>query len=576
MTQTVANDRSLFFDSFFFIAVSCLLAALASFFATATAAMAAGSPVQVTTTAPSSASECTLADAVDSVLARASLGACVWGGDNAIQLDSDATYRLATPLPTITKSVAIAGDFSLSRPARIEWASGASGRFFQVQAPARLSLSTVALAGGSASVGGAIYVGTGAELRLTGVDLESNTASVYGGAVFNQGAVAMSNSTIEGNEAGFHGGAFFNAGAGTLAIQRSLLVANRAAYGAAIAQAGDAITLDGSTVSGNHASSHGGAFFVNDGPVTIDWSTFKDNRADGLGSTFFVTSRGSVTIGRSAVTADPALGGLCHSSTNMTSAGDNAWSDASCGPPPAEVVGAEIALSELVDHGGLTRVHVPLCDWTTGICASPLFDRFACCALGECANGVQPARDQRDQFPRRDVIGGTTAASGGSACDIGAYESVCESYSLVSNGPGETVAVLFHETQIVTEERPVLLDNGSCKTHPLFDPSGSGCRISWSVYGAKLAVRDVVFIESACSFDCFHAPEDCLLNCALPDPVGWIPDPNLARETFAFDVPACNLPTESGRYLAILEDTTAPGPTWPVDPQTPIDVDSDD
>ena len=525
-------------------------------------------PVQVTTTAAASTSHCTLADAIDTVLQGQAIGACPWSPDAYVKIDKGLTYELAAPV-TVDAALDIRGDASAVDAALITWPAGQSGRFFDVVPGASLDLSNLRLAGGSADQGGAVRIQPSADARLFGVTLTGHTASYAGGAIDNAATLTIINSSLEGNTANY-GGALYNRGSGTVHITNSLLADNSSSLGGGIYQDGASLDIETSTLSANQAAL-GGALFNKKGAAAIDFSTFVDNASQLAGSVFM--EWGSLLLARSALTSTGAEA-LCFGSQYIQSAGGNVLSDSSCVPASAldEVTSQPIAMSPLVHHGGLTRVHVPLCDWSQGRCQSPLFDRDD---LSLCAAG-STHRDQRDQFNRLSPNPSSITISGGAACDVGAYESVCQG-SVVT---GPDVMVTLREYQVMDGE-PVLLDNGDCFGHPLWDEgSTNNCSISWTVQGARLEVEDIAFLDPSCQETCFPDTAACEQHCTgvggpAADnflPAGWT-EVN-GGNSYTVEVADCQLPAlaenESMRYLIGLRDKMTGESLGYWDPKTPI------
>ena len=527
-------------------------------------------PVQVTTTAAVSTSHCTLADAIDTVLQGQSVGACTasQGPDAHVKIDKGATYELAAPV-IVDAALEIRGDASAVAPAVITWPAGQSGRFFDVVPGASLDLSNFGLTGGTADQGGAMRIQTSADAQLFGVTLTGHTASFAGGAIDNAGTLTIKKSSFEGNTANY-GGALYNRGGGTVHMMNSLLADNSSALGGGIYQDGASLDIEASTLSINQASL-GGALYGKSGTTAVDFSTFVDN-ASQLGGGVFM-EWGSLLLARSALTSTGAEA-LCFGSQYIQSAGGNVLSDGSCVPASAldDITSGPIAMSPLVHHGGLTRVHVPLCDWSEGRCQSPLLDRddLSLCAAGSAH------RDQRDQFDRLSPDPSSTVISGGTACDVGAYESVCQG-SVVS---GPDVMVTLREYQVLDDD-PVLLDNGDCFGHPLWEEgSDNHCSISWMVQGARLEVVDIAFLDPSCQETCFPDTTACEQHCTgfggpAADnflPAGWSEVNHGNR--YAVEVADCQLPTleanESMRYLIGLRDKTTGESLGYWDPKTPI------
>ena len=524
-------------------------------------------PIQVETSEPTSSSQCTLSDAIDSVLFGTSVGACSWQGERIVVLTKGESYELARTVPPVETAMTLRGGVTATTPAVISWASGQSGRFFDVKAQGHLTLEHLKLTGGSSSEGGALRNQSGGTVDLFNTTFDGSSAGFRGGAIHNEGSLDIEKSTLQNNTSTF-GSAIYNGGQGTLEIAGSLFADNTASFGGAVYQQGGAITVQASTFSANQAY-YGAAIYGKSGDSAVDFSTFRNNSGSVGGAVFM--EWGSLLLGRSALTAEPGMGSLCFGSQYLISAGGNAFSDNSCGALAADdiQVGGPIQMSELVTHGGFTASHVPLCDWVDDACESPILDKLDCPEGGS----ISTARDQRDQFPRRDSTG-SFSVSGGQKCDIGAYESVCQSFDV----NGGAVQVMVHEYQIA-EGDPVLVDNGACFGHPLFEPDPEGCRIQWNNYGGRIGIQDVVFLEPNCPVDCFVDPQGCKDHCETSSPEGWTAV-QMDEKTFAFEVPDCNIPETSIRYLLGLRDTTLPPPPegeplvldyW--DPKTPIMVD---
>ncbi|RMF54433.1 MAG: hypothetical protein D6746_14330, partial [Bacteroidetes bacterium] len=134
-----------------------------------------------------------------------------------------------------------------------------------------ITSGTVTINGGGFAIdrGGSyrtFYVMSGATLELNNVTVRNGITSFSGGAIFNNfgGTVTISNSTLSGNSATDYGGAIYNAGMVT--INNSTLSGNSAGFGGAIYNFGT-VTISNSTLSGNSATTQGGAIYNG---VTVD------------------------------------------------------------------------------------------------------------------------------------------------------------------------------------------------------------------------------------------------------------------------------------------------------------------
>ncbi|MEM8997709.1 MAG: hypothetical protein AAGF23_23200, partial [Acidobacteriota bacterium] len=508
---------------------------------------------------------------LSSIILVSAVAADNFGPDTVwVRLPDAAAYALDAPV-VVDGELHIFGEPAATAPASIVWAPGSAGRFFDVTASGDLTLSRVEVSGGDAATGGAVRIAADGVGTLYGARFTGNTAGFAGGAISNAGTLAITRSTFSSNQSTF-GGALHNHGDGSAVILNSLFAANSASSGGAIYQNGSmtsAVDVKNTTFSAN-SGFYGGAYYGKSGDGFIDFSTLRNNTAQAGGAVFM--EWGTLAIGRSAWTQE-GTASLCFGVFYITSTGGNVFSDGSCGATAGDdVTGAPVAMSPLVDHGGFTEVHVPLCDWSSGTCESPLINRDD---LALCAEGTVE-RDQRDQFNRLSVDEGSVATGGGTACDVGAYEAVCQGSSVFQ----ETVLVQLHGYQS-TQGEPALLDNGDCFGHPLWDTaSTSGCSIRWDVDVDWLEVADIVFLDPLCQEVCFPDTTACEQHCTGGDvtadhhrPAGWAETDN--GTSYRIDVADCSVPAldpgESLRYLIGLRDPanpSAPLEYW--DPKTPI------
>ena len=115
---------------------------------------------------------------------------------------------------------------------------------------------------------------SGVTVTICNLTLTDGYATDYGGAIYNQGNLTVTNCTFNQNQA-LLGGAIYNDGIVT--ISGSTFTANTAFWGGALWNA-NLLTVTGCTFTDNHATNSGGAIY-NDGSVTISRSTFTVNTA---------------------------------------------------------------------------------------------------------------------------------------------------------------------------------------------------------------------------------------------------------------------------------------------------------
>jgi len=231
-------------------------------------------------------------------------------------------------------------------------------------------------------------------LTVTASTILSNTA-ISGGALLNEGigaSAAIYDSHISGNRATSNGGALFNNG--VLTVHRSTLDHNQARAGAGLHHFGGNLSLLNDTISQNRADDNGGGLYVG-GSAVLNAVTLVQNQAGGDGGNLFL-DEASLSIGNSIV-AQAQAGGNCVSSNGfLTSLGHNLENTNSCNFAAAgDLPNHDPLLGPLQQNGGSTPTHALLA-------GSPAIDG---------GGGACPIDDQRG-----------VSRPQGAACDIGAYE----------------------------------------------------------------------------------------------------------------------------------------------------------
>lgn len=293
--------------------------------------------------------------------------------------------------------------------------------------------------------GGAIHIGSyDGTVDLTRSSITDSSAiaplsSGMGGGIFAQaGSITSSDSTLSGNSAigapyvaGFgnfssdqgFGGAVFSVG--SLTITGTTLFDNTATSGGAIANMAfgatpELIQITNSTISGNTASSLGGAIWSMAGGLNISNSSVTRNHAEygaaGIMAQHWMTqdiSQHPLQLHSTIIADNHAIYGMADIETvvaGVTIQGSNNFIDETNLPAPGDTLAGDPMLSPLADNGGPTWTHSPLP-------ASPLID---------AGNNVEVVEfDQRGPgFPRAI----------GAAVDIGAIEFVDSLDVIFSNG----------------------------------------------------------------------------------------------------------------------------------------------
>lgn len=169
--------------------------------------------------------------------------------------------------------------------------------------------------------GGAIYAGSG-NVSVSGGNLSDNTAYTSGGAVFaGNGSITVSAPgggtapTIRNNKAEIgRGGALF-ANIGAVSVTGTTLTGNTAKIdGGAVFAGFGAVTLTDSTfggddpADGNFSSGNGGAVYAGNGNVTVSGGSMKNNSSNGSGGALYVGS-GTATVSNHTASDNNAAAG---------------------------------------------------------------------------------------------------------------------------------------------------------------------------------------------------------------------------------------------------------------------------
>jgi len=284
-------------------------------------------------------SACTLGEAITSANNDSAGGnGCVDGsGEDTIILETDVT--LAAALPQISSTITIeGGDHFISGNNDPD-----VGSVLHITDTGNLTLNKATITegtgdkkwSGSRSYGGGIYnEGT---VTLSNSTVSGNSAEAdsdeyddvyaYGGGIYNEGIVTLNNSTVSDNSSAstsayltfLYGGGIYNKGMVTLT--NSTISGNSAearahsdayAYGGGMYNQGT-VTLNNSTVSGNStdanssnddAYAYGGGIY-NEGTVTLNDSTVSDNSSFAHVSRYTygagIYNKGTVTLNNSTV-----------------------------------------------------------------------------------------------------------------------------------------------------------------------------------------------------------------------------------------------------------------------------------
>ena len=238
-------------------------------------------------------------------------------GADTISFDSSVTgtIRLQTGQLSITDSAGLtingpgASALAISGDKLDDGPSADDSRIFDITSGAKATISGLTLTegngtdnGGSPEAGGGVIVEMGSTLSLADSVVTGNaTTSANGGGIFNAGSLTVTGSTVSNNTAGNgSGGGISNNGSATpLVLEDSIVSGNTAVSGGGVDLAStvivvstakysaEALSIESTTISGNHASADGGGIGVRSlnphDVVTVSNSTISGNDASATG-----------------------------------------------------------------------------------------------------------------------------------------------------------------------------------------------------------------------------------------------------------------------------------------------------
>jgi CSLREA domain-containing protein len=292
-------------------------------------------------------------------------------------------------------------DLTISGPgaAQLTVSGDKASRVFYINSGVTATIANLTIQDGAVTgSGGGIYnEGT---LTLDAADVHSNTVTVNGSGVYNSGILTIQDSTISGNTTG------------------DGLIPSDDGDGGGVYVNGGTTTIENSTISGNAARGKGGGI-RNDSTsvaVTLIHVTLTGNTADsdfdepgtGHGGGLGWRSGGGYIVKNSIIAGNTDNGAItsadCVATENYVSQGYNLVGSITGCPSggTGDQTTSDPKLGPLQDNGGPTFTH------------APQYDSPAVGVIPGGANGCGTTytTDQRGE-----------ARPGGSACDVGAYET---------------------------------------------------------------------------------------------------------------------------------------------------------
>jgi hypothetical protein len=448
------------------VGVLVTLAALAG----SAPSVASAAPITVTTTDESSATDCTLPDAIAAANFDTAEGQCSAGsGADAITVTATGVIDVTSGLPVINSDMTIDGPGEFDLNVRRQSAAPAF-RLFAVNSGKTATISDLTISNGrlEANVPGAGVANFGT-LTLDHVLVAGNALVITanqsgggpaptGGGIANLGTMTLRDSRVESNSVSATNTGTGNAAAdasgggvmnfGTMTIERST-IANNQAYAAVTSNdseasafaagggirnwvtSGTGLTVRRSTISGNttaadapapaFATRRGGGIYNFFGSLTLVSDTIAFNTATG-GANLVAQATESVT---NTIISNPVDGPNCENSNGNsidTDGGFNLTFPSTCDGLTALV--GDPNLGNLNENGGPSPTH----ELGPGSAAYDQGD-----SSGDTA-------DQRG-FDRPIDLTGVANAAGGDGADIGALEAQDDDNDGVPEGTDQCPAL---------------------------------------------------------------------------------------------------------------------------------------
>ncbi|HEX8683017.1 MAG TPA: LamG-like jellyroll fold domain-containing protein, partial [Ardenticatenaceae bacterium] len=250
---------------------------------------------------------------------------------------------------------------------------------------------TLAMQGGSlmenrGTTGGALA--NSGQATLTGVQILDNSASSDGGALWNRGTLTVTGSEINGNEASGNGGAIANTSGATVSLTASMVQENKAATdGGALWNEGT-LSASTSTLSGNSTSAGAGAIAQRGGTLTLNHVTVAENSGTTAGGLH--ASAGSTLHLSDTILANNGGQQCVNGGTLATGARNIITSHSGCGTPLSS---ADPLLGTLGDYGGATMTYPllpgsPAINQGIGTCQSSYRDQRGLGGVSSCDIGA--------------------------------------------------------------------------------------------------------------------------------------------------------------------------------------------
>ncbi|MCB1123982.1 MAG: hypothetical protein KJT03_20680, partial [Verrucomicrobiae bacterium] len=253
---------------------------------------------------------------------------------------------------------------------KITISGGDLSRIFKIEPGTTILLDSLTLTNGFTDRGGAID--NRGDLTLNNANLRANSASEYGGAIFNwPNATATINlSEFTDNSAVEGGGAIGNGSDAQMFINHSTIAENHSKWGGGVlTDAESTFTLNHSTIAGNYASENGGGIYDSSSmEILVNHSTITGNAAGNRGGGMYyfqgISEPAAIHLDYSIVAANTAARGIDIGFDQVESVVVNGLSfvgdTTDAGILSGPVISGNPLLSPLGYYGGPTMTMHPL------------------------------------------------------------------------------------------------------------------------------------------------------------------------------------------------------------------------
>lgn len=402
-----------------------------------------------------------------------------------------------------------------------------------------LFLSGLTIEGGSAASGGALVVADpNSSAVLTDVDLQSNLATVSGGAIASEGHLWVTDSTIKDNQAAEDAGGIITEADGSLVLTDSTITGNSTVgEGGGLAVSEGVATIVGGTVSSNTSGTSsgpggGGGILAIDASVTLNGTNVTSNKVldEGVGggigaSEAVIVMQGGQLSHNSAAAGLGGAGYLVSTTATLTKVTTDSNTGAVGGivtmsenaiPTTVDIVGGSIAhnssgaLLAYSDSAGSTTgldISGAVLDSNETTHSGALPCGAAVCAVGLSGGVVQltlskDTVDNNSATPKSELGGAVEVISSGAGSASADLQGDTIDDDSAASATMSAGAVLFASLSSSSDYSPLTLSvTGSTFEHDSVGGGGQGGAIGISTFTGSGITSDTSVTMSDDTFE---------------------------------------------------------------------------